>query len=104
LTIWEKLQPMNDTIQTQLNRIEEQIRNHFLQTKEVFTFNEFCTYCGISKSYGYKLTSMGKVPHYKPCGKLVYFKRTEIEDWLLSNLVKTDEQLEKEALEYLNRN
>lgn len=78
-----------------LDRIEKQL----LSQKSVFTFDEFCRYVGISKSYGYKLTSTRAVPHYCPNGKTLYFEKSEIDKWLLQNPVKTTAQLQKEAKE-----
>ena len=46
-----------------------------------------CDYLGITESHMYKLTSGGKIPHYKPTGKLIYFSRSELDDWLLHNRV-----------------
>lgn len=45
----------------------------------------------------YKLTSERKIPHYKSTGgKNVFFKRTEIEEWLMQNKIKTTAQLDLE--------
>ena len=54
--------------------------------KEVLTLEEACDYTGISQSYMYKLTSAGKIPYSKPLGKLIYFERSKLNSWLLSNL------------------
>ena len=51
-------------------------------TKEVLTSDEAARYMGISKSYLYKLTMLRKIPHYKPMGKMCYFNRMELEQWL----------------------
>lgn len=53
--------------------------------KEVLTSDEAARYMGISKSYLYKLTMSGKIPHYKPMGKMCYFNRAELEQWLQQN-------------------
>ena len=63
-----------------LNEIEKML----LCQKTVFSFVEAAEYTGLSKSYLYKLTSAGLIPHYKPSGKLLFFKRQEIDEWLLS--------------------
>lgn len=60
-----------------------------LNTKEVWTTNELCRATGFSKSYVYKLTSTRAIPHYKPCGKMVFFNRQEVEAWLQRNRVST---------------
>ena len=54
-------------------------------TKEVLTSDEAARYMGISRSYLYKLTMRKEIPHYKPMGKVVYFNRAELEQWLQSN-------------------
>lgn len=51
-------------------------------SKEVLTSDEAARYMGISKSTLYKLTMNKKIPHYKPFGKMCYFKRLELEQWL----------------------
>lgn len=56
-----------------------------LTNKKVLTFDEACDYTGISRSYMYKLTASGKIPHSKPRGKLIFFNRDRLETWLLAN-------------------
>ena len=53
--------------------------------KEVLTLDEACRYTGISRSYMYKLTSLEKIPHSKPSGKMIYFDRKKLDFWLLRN-------------------
>lgn len=61
-------------------------------TKEVLTSEEVAKYMGISKSYLYKLTMNRQIPHYKPTGKLCYFNRHELEEWLQRNRVSIVEE------------
>jgi excisionase family DNA binding protein len=53
-----------------------------LTTKNVFNFEEAVEYTGMKASYLYKLTSTGRIPHYKPYGKMIYFRREELEEFL----------------------
>ena len=69
-------------------------------TKEVLTSNEAAEYMGISKSYLYKLTMNNNIPHYKPMGKMCYFNREELVDWLQSNRVATTTELNERANAY----
>lgn len=71
-------------------------------TKEVMTTSEAAKYLGISKSYLYKLTMGQKIPHYKPMGKMCYFNRLELEQWLQSNRVSTDDEIAGRAAAYCN--
>ena len=70
---------------------------------EIFNFSEACKYLDYSKSYLYKLTHSRQIPHYKPNGKKLYFKKTDLEEWLLRNRVKTDVELQQQAEEILNK-
>lgn len=71
--------------------------NTIFCTKEVLTSDEVAKYMGISKSYLYKLTMRQQIPHYKPMGKMCYFNRLEIEQWLQSNRVATTTEINRQA-------
>ena len=71
----------NLLILERLDRLEKLLTAH----KEVLTFEETCDYTGISRSYLYKLTSSGNIPHSKPNGKMIFFERRRLNDWLLQN-------------------
>lgn len=74
-----------------------------LNTKEVLTFDEACTYTGLSKSAMYKHTMNATVPCYRPTGKLVYFNRQELVNWLLSNRCSTQAELDDKAQNYCRK-
>ena len=91
----------------EFNEIKEQltrIESGLLSQKKVLTFDEVALFTGLSKSHLYKLTSSGKIPHYKPNGKVIYFERSQIESWLLQNPVKTISEIEKEAASFIMLN
>ncbi|MDO5395805.1 MAG: helix-turn-helix domain-containing protein [Bacteroidales bacterium] len=69
--------------------------------KEVLTADEAAQYMGVKKSYLYKLTMRRQIPHYKPRGKMCYFKRAELEKWLTSCPVPTEEEIADRADKYL---
>lgn len=72
--------------------------------KEVLTSDEAARYLGVSKSYLYKLTMSRTIPHFKsPMGKMCYFNRKEIEAWMQSQRVATDEELELQAQKRVRR-
>ena len=64
-----------------LDRLEKLL----IGNKEVLTFDEASDYTGISRSYLYKLTASGKIPHSKPNGKMVFFDKKKLVDWLLQH-------------------
>lgn len=66
-----------------------QIRNSLSFQKEILTLNELCSYAGISKHQVYHLTSTHEIPFYRPFGKLIYFRKDEVIDFLQRNPVRT---------------
>lgn len=77
--------------------------NTIFCTKEVLTSDEAAKYMGVSKSYLYKLTMRQQIPHFKPMGKMCYFNRLELENWLQSNRVATADELNLRAQNYCNK-
>lgn len=76
--------------------------NMLFCTKEVLTSTEAAKYMGVSKSYLYKLTMRGEIPHYKPNGKMCYFNRAELEAWLQNNRCSTNAEINDRAQIYFN--
>lgn len=81
-------------------RIEE-LESLVYSSKNVLSFDEASKFLSLSKSYLYKLTSAGLIPHYKPQGKMIYFEKNILEEWLRQNPVKTQAQIASEAQKYL---
>lgn len=73
--------------------------------KNIYGFEDGCEYCGISPSYMYKQTSKGKIKHYKPEGKLIFFRKEDLDNWMLRNPQSTLEEQQEIANSYsYNRN
>ena len=90
----------NLIILERLDRIERLL----FTNKEVLTFEEACEYTGISRSYLYKLTASNNIPHSKPNGKMIFFEKKKLNEWLLQNSIKSNDDIEAEALSYSYRN
>ena len=86
----------------ELSEIEALIKKYTLVgAKDVLNFEDAVLYTGISKSYLYKLTCNHDIPHFKPTGKLVYFDKKEIDDWLRHNRVLTNTEIKQKATAYI---
>jgi len=83
-----------------LNELRELKNFVLLGAKDALTMNEMSVFSGLSKSHLYKLACAKKIPHYKCGGKLTYFKKDEVTDYLLKYRVKTVEEVELEAVTY----
>lgn len=89
----------NIKLEERLDRIERLL----VSNKTVLTFEQACNYTGISRSYLYKLTSSGDVPFSKPTGKIIFFSKEKLDNWLLQNSKKSNRELQNEALSYISK-
>ncbi|MBC2838863.1 AlpA family transcriptional regulator [Robiginitalea sp. SC105] len=71
--------------------------------KEILNLEEAAKYTGYSKSHLYKLTHYRKIDHYKPNGKTVFFKKEDLNAYLLQGKREAinSEDVEVQAANYL---
>ncbi|HRB30906.1 MAG TPA: helix-turn-helix domain-containing protein [Ferruginibacter sp.] len=81
----------------ELQKISKLLETQNLLRKEVLSLTEASAYLGMSESYLYKLTSASSIPFYKPNGKMVYFRRLELEQYLLRNRSTTTVEIQAEV-------
>jgi len=85
-----------------LNELQELKKLTLLGVKKALTMSDCSLLTGLSKSHLYKLVCAKKIPYYKSDGgKLSYFDKQEIEAWLLQHRVKTTDEIETEAANYI---
>lgn len=89
-------EPTLQTLQEQLLRIE---RMTLIGAKQTLDINEAALYTGRSVGYLYRLTSSREIPHFKQSGKL-YFSKSELDEWMQSERVLTNTQLNSQAETY----
>lgn len=88
-------------ITEQQKELAEMITANIISTqKEVLTADEAAKYLGVKKSYLYKLTMRRQIPFFRPMGKMCYFNRKELEQWLQTNRVATENELRQQANAY----
>ncbi|MEW6506160.1 MAG: helix-turn-helix domain-containing protein [Bacteroidota bacterium] len=69
----------SEQILQKLSTLEELIKK---KNDKPLTFKEACSYLGYAPSYLYKLTYRKVIPHYKPTGKMIFFSKNEIDEWI----------------------
>ena len=67
-----------EVINERLKSIEETLYT----TKDILNMKEVCQYLDISQSLLYKLTCSGEIPHFKPRGKMIFFEKKELIEWI----------------------
>ena len=97
-----------ELILEKLDRIEKAIAKlntsvPIVEVNHPMDIKELSTYVKMSRSSIYKMTSLNDIPHYKS-GRKLYFKKHEIDEWIFSNRIKTNDDIKKEALKYINKN
>ena len=69
-------------------------------SKEVLSIEECATFTSLSVAHIYRLTSQRAIPFYKPMGGKIYFKKSEIENWLLQGRQATNNEISSQATTY----
>lgn len=86
---------MNELMK-RLDRIEQLT---LLGAKNVLTLDEVCLFSGLAKSTVYKMTASKAIPFYRADnGKHLYFKKSEVEDWLTRNRIGSKLEDEQRAI------
>ena len=71
-----------------------------IAAKSVLDLNEAALFTGFSVGHIYRLTSKKQIPHFKKSRKL-YFKKNELEDWMLENKITSSNDISSRAATYV---
>jgi excisionase family DNA binding protein len=80
------------------NSIINIVKMETTSQKEILSFKEALGYLDVSKSFLYKQTSQRAIRYFKPNGGKIYFKKTDLDGWMLQNENKSVASLEEELL------
>ena len=61
------------------------IEEALYSTKDILNMKEVGQYLDISQSLLYKLTCNGEIPHFKPRGKMIFFEKKVLVEWIKQN-------------------
>lgn len=82
---------------TDLQSRVQTLENLCFSAKEVLNLEEAASFLGIAKSTLYKMTHENRIPYYKPAGKLIYFEKSVLLEWIRSNRIMSEAELQEEA-------
>ncbi|MDT3697428.1 MAG: helix-turn-helix domain-containing protein [Ignavibacterium sp.] len=71
-----------EEIKKQLEEIKTLLRK---QNDQPLNFVQAAQYLGFSHSYLYKLTSRKIIPCHRPTGKMLFFSKVELDEWIFSS-------------------
>jgi excisionase family DNA binding protein len=68
---------------------------------DILSIEQACQYLKLAKQTIYGFTSKNEIPFFKK-GKKLYFKKTELEQWLLEGRQKTHREIRADAINFIN--
>ena len=85
-----KLQKIEESVSElkafpKLLRSIEELEKYYIGAKKCLTLQEAANYLGLQKSVLYKMTSDKTISFYKPNGKMIYFERGVVDEWVRQN-------------------
>lgn len=92
-----------DVLISRFEKLEQRLEEIYATSKEALTFEQAWKFLRISASQLYKLTCKRIIPTFKPGGKLIFIKRSDLECWMLTNRKKTGKEIKAEALNKLSK-
>ena len=78
-----RLQRQIEELQKRMDAVEDILDN----AKEVLSVEEAARFMDIARSSLYKMTSDRSIPFYRPNGKMIYFEKADILEWIRKNRV-----------------
>ena len=83
----------NTILLEKMDEVRNQLEGMKHLHKTIFNTEEASEYTSLAPSYVDKLCSKRLMPFYQPRGKLKYFKREELDNWLLRNRKDTIDEM-----------
>lgn len=72
-------------LENKIKLIDDKLNQLILIKKDVLSLKEACEYLSISESHMYKYTMNNSIICFRPNGKKIYFKRSDLDNWMLTN-------------------
>lgn len=82
-----------DAIANSLEEIKSLLKR---QNDQPLNFVQAAQYLGFSHSYLYKLTSRKIIPCHRPTGKMLFFSKVELDDWIFSKEQSSERKANEE--------
>ena len=85
----------------QLQRLLAEAQGNALESERPLGFKDACNFLGVSSSKLYKLVHRKEIEHYKPSGGKLYFDKKVLLEYMRRGRVKSAQQIDEEAANYL---
>lgn len=81
-----------------LKKLEEIKSYSLLAAKEMLSVTDMALLTGFKQSYVRKMAEEGLIPYYKPFGKQLFFKKSEVNEILATHHVPSIQELIKDRI------
>ena len=86
-----------------IQKLNDNIEQLLQQDERPLSSSEAVEYLNVSKSHLYKLTSNNRISFWKPGGKKIYFKKSDLNNYLFRNRKASDQELEQKAVDFVTQ-
>lgn len=94
---------MEEELLNRFNRLEKLLTERNIQEADFLNVGEASLYLGIKKSTLYKLTHSRKIPYFCPGGKLIYFRKSDLNEFLLRNRQLSLDEIKVKTGKYIRK-
>lgn len=78
----------------EIQSLKKEVKKSNLSRKRIYTLTEASIVAGVSLSYIQKLISSNQIPYSKPTGKLIFIRRRDLEQFLMRNIISSNDEVE----------
>ena len=79
------------------------LENVVFASKDVLTLEEASMFLGLSRSALYKMTHNNVIPFFRPNGKMIYFEKSELLEWIRAHRVASEAEIAERAKQVMQR-
>ena len=79
------------------------LENVVFVSKDVLTLEEASMFLGLSRSALYKMTHNNVIPFFRPNGKMIYFEKSELLEWIRAHRVASKAEIAERANQVMQR-
>ena len=79
------------------------LENVVFASKDVLTLEEASLFLGLSRSALYKMTHNNVIPFFRPNGKMIYFEKAELLNWIRAHRVASEAEIAEKAKQVMQR-
>lgn len=69
--------------------------------RTLLSTTEAAAYLGMKRSYLYKLMMRRVIPYFKPNGKICFFDKDDLDQWLTNVRVASQAEIDAQAAQYI---